>query len=104
MLPSFGAHERKQVTAPLSPCSLHRTPLHACCHPEGRCITLGRVRNSSPLSRQPPYLLHGTVASCGPCTSPGLHHSRGPHSTHSPSESTAPSHTLTHFLLIQKNK
>lgn len=41
------------MTAPLSPCSLHRTPLHACCHPEGRCITLGRLHNSSPLSSSP---------------------------------------------------
>ncbi|CAG5896631.1 unnamed protein product, partial [Menidia menidia] len=34
---------------------------------------------------EPPNLLHGTVASCGPCTTPGLRHSPGPHSPDSPS-------------------
>ncbi|KAI3374885.1 hypothetical protein L3Q82_021424, partial [Scortum barcoo] len=63
-----------------------------------RCITLGRLRNSSPLSHQPPNLLHGTVASCGPYTSLGLHYSPGPTSPDSPSgESPYHLHVSSHL-------
>ncbi|XP_068197127.1 coiled-coil domain-containing protein 178 [Antennarius striatus] len=71
-----------RVTAPLSPCSLHRIPLHACCHPEGRCITLGRLCNSSPLSHQPPK-----PPPVAPSTIPGVHYSPSPSSPDSPSGS-----------------
>ncbi|TNM98563.1 hypothetical protein fugu_014809 [Takifugu bimaculatus] len=99
----FPRLQRPQVTAPLSPCSLHRTPLHACCHPEGRCITLGRLRNSGPHTT--PATRTTPASSARPWPPAALWVSGrtpDPDSPGCPSESTAPSQT--HTLLFNSEE